>query len=448
MSTFAQLEESVESGQPVELYIVELAGALLQGALATSEKWAYTDSTARNAVWARTTDCAGSYDGGESGGTNNLDLHMGVTFGCGIGAGSGFVRYTRTFGTADGLTASMTYTISMHMSLSRAAGAFDNCGLSVNGGGGLIPSNGLAGVVTTTVTANTAGNIVLTLGHFDLEFGMTGIVVLFGKIAIQGPVPSGAVSTSYYYTSADTAVTFSGNTYLPTVLVRQELTSGGIEVNSADLVFDVPAAHEVAQLFRPGGPERPVTVTMRRLHRANLTDAVKPRVTKVLSAAVQDKVCRITCGARALRLLDREVPRRRYSYGCNHVLYGDLCQSLKALHTLTQVTVTDISADGRTVALAGLTTYLSTSAVDDPFAGGYLAPPLGSPRRVDRSDSVFGTVTLQSPIVQLQVGDVVDVVEGCAHTPEACDVQHSNKEHYGGFIGIPPRDPWDDRGLL
>jgi hypothetical protein len=44
------------------------------------------------------------------------------------------------------------------------------------------------------------------------------------------------------------------------------------------------------------------------------------------------------------------------------------------------------------------------------------------------------------------VGSIVDVTEGCSHTTDACLTQFNNLDRYGGFAGIPLRNPFDPSG--
>jgi hypothetical protein len=174
-------------------YVVQVAdevGTITLPTMILDEQWLYENQAARNVVWPKTTSLAAPYAGGDSGGYDGIEMRMGITYGGGLGGGGGFGKHTRT---VTGLTPGAEYTVVCDwMTLSRTLGFSDNCGMSLNGGQGQNPYNQsgnqvLEGPVIHSATADGSGEITITLGHFDLEYGMTGILITAGRIRIFGP---------------------------------------------------------------------------------------------------------------------------------------------------------------------------------------------------------------------------------------------------------------------
>jgi hypothetical protein len=446
--TYHTTEISQASGAPVELYKFTQAGADLGGDVVITEDWSYADQTARNVIWTKATDQAGAYSGGDTGGIGGNDLHVGVQFGGGLGGGGGYAHHTRIFGASDGLLPLTTYHVTIPITLSRPAG-FEDCGIIISTGsvpigeGQLAPGGG-SGIFEIDIATDASANIVIRLGHYDLEYGMDGIVILIGDITFEAAAPEEADDTAVHYTSADVPITYDGDEYLPAIIHRGPLDIGGIETTDSDLELRFPRDHEVAEWMKPGGDERPVTCTMFRLHRNDLTLAVTPLIARVVRARFEDLACVLTLAPLSLRVLERVVPRQRYSRGCNHVLYGSQCRASKALHTLVGASVTSISSDGINITVSGLTAHVAAAGVEDPLSGGYVVPLIGPSRGIVGFSG--DVITLVAPIAGLLVGALVDVVEGCAHTETSCADQFDNLERYGGFLGIPVRNPFTDDG--
>ena len=159
------------------------------------ETWGYENLAAMDLVWIKTSQdaAADSYtfvsDGvvvnGPTGGTDGY-FGTGVTFGGGLGGGGGFAKHTRTF---TGFTPNTTVTVTCErMRVSTVS--FQNAGLSLNGEDGHVPTTTVDGVldgpVTVVDTADANGEFTVTIGHFDLEFGMDTVGLTFGAITVDG----------------------------------------------------------------------------------------------------------------------------------------------------------------------------------------------------------------------------------------------------------------------
>ena len=159
------------------------------------ETWDYADLAAMDLVWIKTSQDAqpGEYTftsdnttvDGPTGGTDGW-FGVGVTWGGGLGGGGGYAKHTRTYG---GFVPGAQVTVTCErMRVSTVS--FQNCGLSINGADGHVPDTTVDGVldgpVTVTGTADINGEITVTLGHFDLEFGMDPVGLTYGEITVTG----------------------------------------------------------------------------------------------------------------------------------------------------------------------------------------------------------------------------------------------------------------------
>lgn len=464
--TYAATESSAASGKPAELYLFTLAARPGQdaGTIAGQYQgpivWQGNGTANRiaNPTWTVYSDIAGNCtDCGtvittayaETGQPKSID---GVRFCGGIGSGGGYYYLGGTFGE---LQPNKKYRI-------WATGSNVDTGFLPNGvayiveGGAqeiAIGYNNTLGGWTKDVIVSATGTIEIRFGIYDLEFGAGCSSFLYGPFVIQElPVSEGGTwtagtdgqSVSVGYTSADEPITYDGTTYYPAILTRDALETGGAEVSSTDTTLVLPRDHAVAQWFAEGNDERPVSVTMYRLHRSDLTAAVTPVIARVTQALFRENRCELTLGPLALHTLNRSAPRDRWSPGCNHVLYGTRCKASRALHTLQQAEVLALSSDRLEVTVAGVADHMASYDGRDVFAGGYLVPATGPSRTIRFSTG--DVVTLVAPIPGLTVGSLVDVVEGCALTLDACIHQFDNLVNYGGFPSIPLRNPMDPAG--
>jgi hypothetical protein len=175
-----------------------------------------------------------------------------------------------------------------------------------------------------------------------------------------------------------------------------------------------------------------------------LADARTPEIAQVVGSRFENATCVLTCSPLGIRQLAREAPRQRFSIGCNHVLYGSGCGLLKVFFTLSEAEVTAISGDGLTVTVDGVATYATTRVVAGCFIRGLLTPRVGTAQTI--LDQSGDDLILAAPITGLEVGSIVDVTEGCSHSAESCNTQFDNIARYGGFAGIPIRNPFDPAG--
>lgn len=246
---------------------------------------------------------------------------------------------------------------------------------------------------------------------------------------------------TWSYTSGDASFYDAATTrsYEPIVLDRGALkASSDITKNDLDLEIQFDAAF--LDLFRAGPPSGVVSVTIRRLHRTDVSSEIvslwKGRIVNVTWGVA---TARVTCES-IRSSAQRFGLRRMFQRQCPHVLYSNACGASKALYEMIG-TVESIS--GTSINITGV-----SSKPVNYFAGGYL----------QYTDSILGTnerraitgnpgstnqINLIVPTINLSIGDEVRVYPGCDHTlgSNGC-VKFNNTINFGGKPYTPTKNPF------
>jgi hypothetical protein len=221
-------------------------------------------------------------------------------------------------------------------------------------------------------------------------------------------------------------------------LSRSDIQQKG-ETTSMQVVVTVPRDCEVALLLRGQCNPAPLELTIWRAQRG-LADALAQEIFagEVTDPVFDGSVAALTCSSEESAWGDT-LCRVAYSRTCPHMLYDTLCGASKAAATFMGV-ITAISTDGLTV-----TVNETTSGVDH-LAGGSVFYQMGSIQ--DGASVAFVTeqvghaLTVQTPLENAAVNDVVTLIGGCDRTPAGC-IAHANIARFGGFALIPVINPWN-----
>jgi hypothetical protein len=272
-----------------------------------------------------------------------------------------------------------------------------------------------------------------------------------------------APGKTYYLTSADTDISFNGNTYVAIPLITSDLMDTG-DVTKADMTVQIPRDHEFGNLYKATAPNDLVTVTMFGVNyvppeyritedgKVNITedfnkligevDSDNPEYVvkwkgRVVNALWDDTWLSITTES-VFSSLNRTGVRRKTSAQCQYVLYGHGCN-------LDQE---DYEYNLKVVAIQGLTIKLETAdtLADGFFAGGMIvwsANGVPQKRMVKESFKNTGTVVLSGIPYFMQVGDTIQIYPGCDHTLATCTTKFNNSLNFGGQPFIPKLNPFD-----
>jgi hypothetical protein len=233
---------------------------------------------------------------------------------------------------------------------------------------------------------------------------------------------------TFLLTSADVAITYLGETYLPTTLRRDEMEETA-EVDSGQIKVYLPAAHPLSQLFIPGLPPAPVQLTIFAGHIGD-TDVVAFFGGAVASSNFTDE-CELTCRSDKY-ILNRKIPKELYQGLCNHVFGDPGCGIDLSLVTYLGA-VSAIDPTGTLITVTGF------GSLPHSLKSGYFVQGNSVRAILNHTGS---TIRLMSPIAGLVVGAACSAVAGCAHTYPACS-GYNNTPSFAGFDLIPLINPFD-----
>lgn len=233
---------------------------------------------------------------------------------------------------------------------------------------------------------------------------------------------------SFALTSADEAITYLGNTFVPSTISRSESELSN-EVVSGQLKLYLPTDHPLSKLLLPYLPTSPIAVTIYGSHYAD-TETVVLFTGTIASARFTDQ-CELVCNSDQY-LLQRKIPQQLYQSPCSHI-FGDPGCGIDLVDHTYSGEISAIDSTGTVLTVTGW------SSLPDPLNGGYLQ------RGNDVRMIVANTgdqVTLLSPIPGLEIGDTVLGIAGCPLTFDGCS-HYKNTFHFLGFDLIPTINPFD-----
>lgn len=254
-----------------------------------------------------------------------------------------------------------------------------------------------------------------------------------------------AGSQSFFYTSAEDDQLVSAQTYTAIAGLQRGPATDGPDKREHDFQIELPTTDDLAQLFVGVMPGIRVRLQVRKFHR---DDGGTPEVIQIFDGFIQSasfkkqgKLCILTART-IISALGRQVPRRTYQSGCNHILYDPLT---------CRVDDTDLAfrAPALTVASQVGNILTVSSGLMGTFADGFMNGGF---------IEVIGLSDFR--MVQIHVGNVltmhvpfsvaptlVNVFAGCAHTIAICGSKFDNVNFYGGFAFVPTRNIYSS-GLI
>lgn len=233
---------------------------------------------------------------------------------------------------------------------------------------------------------------------------------------------------SFALTSADKPITYLGNNFVPSTISRSESEQSN-EVVSGQMKIYLPKDHPLASLFLPYLPSSPVAITVYGSHYSD-TETVVLFTGTVAAARFTDQ-CEMTCNSDQY-LLQRKIPVQLYQSPCSHI-FGDAgCGIDLAEHTYSG-TIAAVDSTGTVLTVTGF------ASLPDSLTGGYLRR--GNDVRMIVANT-GASVTLLSPIADLEAGDSVLGIAGCQLTFAACSA-YKNTFNFLGFDLIPTINPFD-----
>lgn len=239
---------------------------------------------------------------------------------------------------------------------------------------------------------------------------------------------------AYRYNSSDrdalltinaSASNFEAYPWERTAIKRNKKSTGNLEIT-------VPHDNPVAALFEQAIPPYNLSVT---LFRENNGYHETTWVGRIIGVEFAGKKAEISCQSRSSEL-DRQALNDRYSFNCNHMLYGSRC-GLNIDDWSKNILVEGISSNGTVIASTAITEE------DGYYVAGLVSS--GSNHRMITSHAA-GQIELISQIFGLKIGDTIRVAKGCDRSLEACQ-SFNNQDNHLGFVNLPDRNPFSN-GLI
>jgi hypothetical protein len=257
----------------------------------------------------------------------------------------------------------------------------------------------------------------------------------------------GSQAGSYYaYTNAENDITFNDGdgdkVYKAVPISRESVKSSGTLDKSA---LSLRAAKDLSmsEIFRDYPPAAVVTLTIRQGHLDDPDNEFLVAWAGRVLSYERDGSERVMSAEPVSTSLRRSGLRRFYQIPCPHYLYGPDCRASRAAATVTG-TVTAVS--GYDVTLApGWNAHSAEKYRQGEFSWTSAAGETVTRMILKTSGN---TLTLAGALLDLAVGDTVNVTLGCNHQTSPtgdgvgdCTNLHNNGQNYGGCKWIPTKNP-------
>lgn len=233
------------------------------------------------------------------------------------------------------------------------------------------------------------------------------------------------------YTTADTAITYLGETYAPVTMRRGPLAQNS-EDNNAVLELYPDRSLDVCAEFISGGTPGPTNVTLIRRQRdvAGSGEQAVLFMGQVGTVQFDEAEAHLSC-VPFQKALKRKVPRILYQTTCNHMLYDQFC-------TVDPAAFTDA---GTITAIAGRTVTIpdAASQADGWYNGGWVK---------DGDHFAFVETHVGDQLLLLRlppsfaVGHGVTITAGCDRRYETCAAKFANVPNFMGWPAIPTINPY------
>lgn len=255
---------------------------------------------------------------------------------------------------------------------------------------------------------------------------------------------------SYTYTSGNEPYEHAGDTYEPAPMKRTSLSVSG-KASSGSLKVTVSRDNVFARRYLASHPPLPDELEVFRVHTSDATDEVitywKGDVDGVGFEGETAKISLTTLYQR----LQRAIPKRTYSWACNHVLYDGGCKAAKASHR-SDVEVQSLTSTETVFSIRNDSDWSGTAASSRLaldtlyFNGGYVehVRPDGSQEFRTIMNLTHDTLemTLNLPILGLSANSKLKLFAGCNHAVQTCKSKFNNVQNYGGCPFVPSANPF------
>lgn len=240
--------------------------------------------------------------------------------------------------------------------------------------------------------------------------------------------------TNFQYTShcedIDIPITENGvrrtETYFADYIERETLKPCAKD-DSASLVITVSKDNPVATLYKGPPPEKPVSISLHKLHKQDAEKYDTIFWGRVSQAVFEDSTCKLTI--KQENWLSKELPKGKKGFFCNNVIYDEDCKLLEENY---KVDFLIDKVDGLKVTSTTFGNY-----ADGYFNGGIMRH--GDNVRMIASH-VGNVIVLRYPFPATPRNNAV-ALPGCDHLFKTCALKYGNTDNFTGCPYVPPTDP-------
>lgn len=254
----------------------------------------------------------------------------------------------------------------------------------------------------------------------------------------------GDVSEEWLYANSEAHVTFGDKIYSATAGIHRSTIQQNGESTAMQVTIDLPRLACVTDALSGPRSPAPIKLTLYRWQRG--LGAMEFAIIyqgEITGSVFEGSMVQLTCVAEESAWSDG-LCRTFCQRSCPFMLYDHQCGADKTART-HDLKITAISMDLLTV------TVDDAADTDDPDGGDRLVAMShyfvnGFMTHLGREIFITGQdghdLTLQTPLLDAVVDDIVKGTAGCDRTMTDCDETHENGDRFGGFQKIPDRSPW------
>lgn len=237
-------------------------------------------------------------------------------------------------------------------------------------------------------------------------------------------------STHWRYTSAEEAITYSGNEFLPAGVKRGTVGyDSNLEVSVLEVTFARMTA-PIAQYIALNPLELVWIEVLRVFREQSPVEAGVVFLGQIRSVSFVGLSCVAECVGFE-HFLRQPVPVFRYGPQCNWTVFDSRCGVSSAAYT-NAVYLTGVSSNG--LELTG-----KFGVREDGFFSGGVLSWSGTSRMI--VNHIGNSISLRYRIAGLQAGHTVSVYAGCDRNVETCRDKFDNVINFGGDPFIPDDNP-------
>lgn len=234
----------------------------------------------------------------------------------------------------------------------------------------------------------------------------------------------------FYFTNNHVPVTFGGNVYEPMQINRSDINISGVIVSPETMDVTVPRDTEIGDKYGKAFSPPDMSLRIFRRHRQEADyKKIFVGITVMFNHRSSDLFV-ISCVPRIQMLLNRQMSANRYANKCNHDLFDNRCKVVRDDFTW-ETTIADIvGPSNQYIEVANDHNVNGRLKFGDVIINGEYRMILNN------TDDV---IKVRYPFTEIEIGDPVVLVAGCAKTKPAC-IEFDNFVNYGGFPLQPKKN--------